>query len=122
MQGAARQQPPSDAEPFDFGGLPAPWEPFPSWITDTFAPAPSLNAAAAALPLSGLTAQPPASSAPLVQRAGEERSLEPPRATPDAAPAHTAAPHATPPDLDELARQVYGILRRRLAAEARRAG
>jgi hypothetical protein len=111
-----------DPEAFDFGGLPAPWEPLPNWVTDAFTPAAPVGAPAAVASFAGADGAAPL-NAPPVQRAGEERAVEQPAAAPGAA-AQTpgAAQQAAPPDLDELARQVYGILRRRLAAEARRAG
>jgi hypothetical protein len=47
-----------------------------------------------------------------------DRAVEEPAATPAGAP----APEPAAPDLDALARQVYDVLKRRLAAERRREG
>jgi hypothetical protein len=53
-------------------------------------------------------------------RADTGRPTPPPPSGPeDAGPPPVAAP---PPDLDALARQVYAVLKRRLAAEQRRRG
>ena len=118
----------ADAESFDWGGLPAPWEPLPGWVTESLSVAvPRGNGAGLAPPQAaaggGALSLASAPSAPFVQRAGEERSLATADGAPSATPARAPAAHAPPePDLDDLARQVYTILRRRLAAEARRAG
>jgi hypothetical protein len=57
---------------------------------------------------------------PAIHYAEHGRSLEGEEGTSaHAAPAHDAAP---PPDLDVLARKVYDVLKRRLAAERRREG
>jgi hypothetical protein len=108
--------------PSPWGALPAPWEPLPAALiqsrtTDArqsgsaSASAASVTPSPAPAPLVG-SAEP----APAVHRAergggsaGEE-------------PAHAEAPEtaAQGPDIDTLARQVYNVLKRRLAAESRR--
>lgn len=103
-------------EPDEWNGLPAPWEPLPDWM-DTPAPVAATETTIGGAAMAGL-ALPPV--APIAQRAGEERPTEGESATPSPAP---RGPH--PPveaDLDALARQVYGILKRRLALERRSAG
>jgi hypothetical protein len=107
----------------DWGGLPAPWEPLPEWLSTpesteagaTRPPVPAPQYAVAGLATSiGAPA--------VVQRADMGRAVDAPEA-PAAAPAPAApadAPAAVAPDLDQLARQVYAVLKRRLEAETRR--
>jgi len=97
---------PIAAPPGEWGGLPAPWEPLP--IAD-FAP-PAVTAAAPAF-----------ADAPPVHFAEHDRA---PVDTPAAAASPASHPHepSPPPDLDALARSVYDVLKRRLAAERRREG
>lgn len=117
----------------DWDGLPAPWEPLPGWVTTPPAPAampapmsapqqrvPALAPRPAApAPASAAPAPAPVQAvAPPVRLAEESRPLDQPAATP-ATP--QAAEHAAP-DIDALARQVYSVLKRRLAAERRRDG
>jgi hypothetical protein len=103
--------PPGEVSPWS--GLPAPWEPLPTWI----APAPNaplveIHSASGSIAPSDLPGQE-------IQRAGAERHVEETAeaALPDPAPAVHAAPE---PDLDRLAQQVYTRLKQRLAAERRR--
>jgi hypothetical protein len=128
-------------------GLPAPWEPLPqdrtfgdsgpAAIADVLAPEPTVlpahvfapsvviataghHAAPAAGPASmaadGQADGADADAAP-VQTAGQGRTPEAPAAAGGhAQPAGAGAP----PDLDQLARQVYSVLRRRLQADVRR--
>jgi hypothetical protein len=102
----------------NWGGLPAPWEPLPAWLTE---PGPELD-------LTSSEAQPTAGDAPTTswqasettaRTARQDRSLQ--TETPHAE-AHANDPRTAnaEPDLDELAHQVYRVLKRRLAAEARR--
>ena len=116
-----------------WGGLPAPWEPLPDWMV------PSLNnVQATTIPqmntggngtqrtseayasngsTDAWTAGMPGNSG--VQRAGLERSSS----EEDAQPATSTPPDtvkAPEPDLDALARQVYTLLKRRMAVEYRR--
>jgi hypothetical protein len=118
------------AQPASWGGLPAPWEPLPDWLapaTPVARPAtpPASRPAAAAKPAPAPAAapadaspQPQAGQAPApVQLAQTGRALAEPPA--DAEPAPEPAP-VPEPDLDALARQVYGMLKQRLAAERRR--
>jgi hypothetical protein len=129
--GQLSEQPPAAAHAgASWGGLPAPWEPLPTWVA---APA---SALAGSVPAASASPGTPPSSAsttpgnsggesngaaPMVQLAERDRTIESPAA--DASPA--AAPPAAgavPPDLDALARQVYAVLKQRLAAERRRLG
>lgn len=99
-----------------WGGLPAPWEPWPaSAPADRTPPIERVPAPAQPPPAPTQAASSPAQPVQLAERG---RSL-PPQAEPAAPP---AAPQerAAEPDLDALARQVYGLLRQRLAAERRR--
>ncbi len=111
----------------DWNGLPAPWEPLPDWMTEpAFEPIAGTTRAmpVAAAPMASVAPVAPiAPVAPMTQLAEEGHESE----GASAAPASAApAPHdpSTPaePDLDALARQVYGILKRRLALEHRSAG
>jgi hypothetical protein len=108
-----------------WGSLPAPWEPLPDWVhtsiaepqapVETFASESSIPTTEAVAP----------TAAPAVQRAPAERSLDT-----DEAPAAPDTPSTTDSekeedeevDLDRLARQVYTILKQRLATERRRVG
>jgi hypothetical protein len=102
----------------DWGGLPAPWDPLPAWMTG------SRDETAAFVPSASVFSSGPqnAGSAVSLQRAEIGRSLE------DSLPTmsqgqHDPVEHARPavhPDLDTQAREVYTILKRRLAAEQRR--
>jgi len=91
----------------EWGGLPAPWEPLPM---------PEFSPPASAAPT---MATPSYADDTPVHFADRGRPAE-------ASPAAAAAPHshdaAPPPDLDTLARRVYDVLKRRLAAERRREG
>ena len=119
-----RQNPPQNS----WGGLPAPWEPLPDWMS-TPQPAPtsqsSSNAASsspgASAPTTPLASMPTmGGAAPMVQLAEVGRTVETstvPATTEGAGPDQQASPQ---PDLDALARQVYSMLKQRLAAERRR--
>lgn len=108
----------------DWGGLPAPWEPLPEWISapidDTVASAPAAATRNADISLADTSYS--VSPGP-VQLAGEGRSLE---EDPHSAPGAlhqvqtTESAKQVAPDLDAMAHQVYSILKRRLAAEQRR--
>jgi hypothetical protein len=102
-----------------WGGLPAPWEPLPEWVAAS--PAPAVDAVQQGAAVEGSVGAP---ATPVVQRAARGRSLEvEPAAAPTAVPTPEPGYDKAPPaDLDLLARQVYAILRRRLAAEQRRTG
>jgi hypothetical protein len=117
-----------------WGGLPAPWEPLPGWLTSqpsdgekgpavaggVVQPAPLAQAAPRVMS-AGMVGGSPGETAG-VQRAGRERSVdEEEQPQGDAAPAGQQA-GALEPDLDALARQVYSILKRRLGVENRREG
>jgi hypothetical protein len=123
IAGAPRAE--SDTQPIargaDWGGLPAPWEPLPEWIDapkQAEMPAPAVPQPARSAPSAQQAAsRNGAPSAPLVQLAETGRMLDalPAQSAPAAAPSQQPAP-----DLDALARQVYAVLKQRLAAERRR--
>ncbi|HTI52452.1 MAG TPA: DUF4157 domain-containing protein [Planctomycetaceae bacterium] len=106
-----------------WGGLPAPWEPVPDYMTmGSPAGTPDVATwpqAAVAAPAIGVDG--PGGEA-AVQLAAQGRSLpEPGAGQPARAEASKQKPEKqAPPDLDHLARQVYSIMKRRLAAERRR--
>jgi hypothetical protein len=115
----------SDGRPAEWGRLPAPWEPLPTWMSAPYnpvsrTPSPAGNGVVtrvAAPPVSGAS-QAAGSTAAVVQRAEEGRAVEAPQQSGGSVPAPAFAPHA--PDLDVLARQVYTRLKRRIDAESRR--
>jgi Domain of unknown function (DUF4157) len=126
----------SGGQPGAWHGLPAPWEPLPDWLAGpSAAPAgpgapPARSVAPFAPSATPLASGPPAPQAaapgpPIVQRAevGRETSAPLPMASLSTAEGSEAAPaELVEPDLDLLARQVYTMLKRRLAAERRRSG
>ncbi|MGI9148111.1 MAG: eCIS core domain-containing protein [Chloroflexota bacterium] len=122
-----------------WGGLPAPWEPLPGWLTSP-SPEPTPTggpAASAAVGHSSAHATADAAG-PQAYAAGDGSSAGGPQVyaaehgrdlhANDAGETVTSEtqPHhderAVEPDLDALARQVYTVLRRRLASEQRRFG
>jgi hypothetical protein len=124
---AAREESPPMGAPVggesNWGGLPAPWEPLPDWLAppgrDAVSHAPSDGGWAEPAGLDGpaFLSQVVAIPGSTTQRAETGRQLVP------EAPAAAAPEGRQPePDLDALARQVYSILRRRLAVEQRRTG
>lgn len=110
----------SRAVPAAWNGLPAPWEPLPTWLDAPGPGAPTATPPPAASPATSVFS-PQGAAAPAVQLA--ERGRTPDEATPATATGSAAPPAAQSPepDLDALARQVYAVLRRRLSAEGRRA-
>jgi hypothetical protein len=102
-----------------WGNLPAPWEPLPAWL------APSRSVEAPPLPVVTVAPAPPAFTtppqpgAPVVHAAETARTLPAPQQRETPAQERTQTPA---PDIDALARQVYAVLKRRLAAERRRSG
>ncbi|ABQ90053.1 eCIS core domain-containing protein [Roseiflexus sp. RS-1] len=123
-QESARTAPPVEDAPAApdrgrWGNLPAPWEPLPDWL------APSRSVEAPPLPVVTVAPAPPAFTtppqpgAPVVHAAETARTLPAPQQR--ETPAQEQAP-APAPDIDALARQVYAVLKRRLAAERRRSG
>jgi hypothetical protein len=102
-----------------WGNLPAPWEPLPDWL------APSRSVEAPPLPVVTVAPAPPAFTtppqpgAPVVHAAETARTLPAPRQRETPSQEQTPTPA---PDIDALARQVYAVLKRRLAAERRRSG
>lgn len=109
---AARAAPALHAapRPEPWGELPAPWEPLPDWLTAPRAAEGPLSLAPPA-PRPAIAASPPP-PAPAPALAATDR--------PAAEPALAAEAPQPAPDLDELARQVYGRLKRRLLLERRR--
>jgi hypothetical protein len=121
----APEEPPA-ATTAGWNGLPAPWEPLPSWL------APTMPAAGSPPPVSptpvqfaGLADQQSVGNdgagetALVVQRAETGRQV--PATEPATMPQEGPQPQPEP-DLDALARQVYAVLSRRLAVERRRLG
>lgn len=110
---------PADPEtPPPWGTLPAPWEPMPDQPMSPAGPGVESRAAGPTAPAAtagpwGVTATPP------VQAAGQDRHV-PEHAPAPAGPAAPGGP-AAKVDLDALAKQVYTVLKRRLAGERRRA-
>jgi hypothetical protein len=123
--------PPTPSEPSpdratseeSWGGLPAPWDPLPDWVGAPQEAQPALAGPAVASVASSDSVSAPASSgasgAPAM--AETDRSL-PEAESPKPADAHEHREEAkqAAPDLDALARQVYSVIRRRLAADRRR--
>lgn len=104
----------------DWGGLPAPWEPLPEGLFDHSEPAPQASTS----PPPAIAPLPPPVVAPVrpapIQRAAADRPRVESPAGPAANPAETE--RQVEPDLDRLARDVYAVLKRRIAAERRRSG
>jgi len=100
-----------------WGGLPAPWEPLPDVVTrmqaQTGAYADSPGSFAPAAPVADSAA------APAVQAAALDRNAHDSVAA-DVATRPSGNGSSPAPDVDALARQVYDVLKRRLAAERRR--
>lgn len=103
-----------------WGNLPAPWEPLLDWLAP---PKPTIEAPP--LPVVTVAPAPPTLTAPPQPGSPVARTAETMRRLPAVQQTETTAPAQEPspaPDLDELARQVYAVLKRRLAAERRRSG
>jgi Domain of unknown function (DUF4157) len=106
-----------------WGGLPAPWEPLPAWVevpedpnTDITV---EISSPAVSAPSAVVSFPPTSVAAPA--RADVERSL--PEAEPAKEVEHDESEHQhkkVGPDLDALAKQVYAIMRQRLASDRRR--
>jgi hypothetical protein len=128
----AQPMPLASSREADFGGLPAPWEPMPSWVTAqpqtvtppaathaaSVSPAPAAAISTAAASLATASAN-SASGSAAVMLAEQGRFLEEPPAV-EAHPGHDDGGMQPPPDLDHLARQIYAVMKRRLDAERRR--
>jgi hypothetical protein len=100
-------EPRAERDSTEWGELPAPWEPLP------------VMSAPAAEPVTASFAAPAIVGEKTIHYAEHGRSFEGEATkSPHAAPADAAPP----PDLDVLARKVYDVLKRRLAAERRREG
>ena len=107
---------PAPARPARWGGLPAPWEPLPDFMTrarTATTPPPAVSPSPSANDVAGAGAS--RASVRLAERGLGSAGEEPAHAEPPASPDGDGAP-----DIDVLARQVYAVLRRRLAAERRR--
>jgi hypothetical protein len=105
-----------------WGGLPAPWEPMPDWVSAPPEAQPELVATEAGVaPSISASAAAPAAESAAPARAESGRSL-PEADSPPPAEAHEHPEEGKhpEPDLDAMARQVYSIVRRRLAADRRR--
>ncbi|MFQ3630615.1 MAG: hypothetical protein SNJ65_03445, partial [Roseiflexus sp.] len=103
-----------------WGNLPAPWEPLPDWL-----PPPRPTTETPPLPVVTVAPAPPALTAPPQPGASVVQTAETSRTLPTVQQTETTTPtqeRSPAPDLDELARQVYAVLKRRLAAERRRNG
>jgi uncharacterized membrane protein YgcG len=143
--GATADDQPNPTDPW--GGLPAPWQPLPAWLTSPNAFVTTVDSAglnngyapdAAVSTNSGVngsggsahvgssgTGGTTGGGAGSTSGGGggahfaeSDRALDVPPAPPPSAAA--GAPAAVEPDLDALAHQVYTILKRRLASERRR--
>ena len=114
----------AQAEPdqIEWGDLPAPWEPLPDWIGGR-SQAPETGPSSEAVPVLPMPAAVPTSSmvpaVPATYLAEVDREISSGEAIPAPQQQQQAAPAA---DLDAMARQVYGMLKQRLAAERRRLG
>lgn len=108
--------------------LPAPWEPMPAWVLAAARPTSEARHVAdpGGSPPSTPTGAPhqPGAAPPIVQAAPQHRSAPAQSGSAPAAPAPppTAPARAPEPDLDDLARRVYQMLKQRLGAERRRHG
>jgi hypothetical protein len=116
---------PSTAPREGWGGLPAPWEPLPTWMTAPYEPSPSVELYPAKVEGTETVSMPAGQSTTLSttpQCARPERRVDDDSPTTDARPAEhpPESPTQPEPDLETQARQVYAILKRRLAAERRR--
>jgi len=120
---ASRRLQPMTTEPVahaPWGGLPAPWEPLPELgVTPLGMTADDDGAAHSNVSdANGGGTEAGATAAGPVQAAARDRSL-PAERSGEPATAHGGS-HGQAPDIDTLARQVYDVLKRRLAAERRR--
>jgi hypothetical protein len=123
-QESARTAPPVEDAPAApdrgrWGNLPAPWEPLPDWL------APSRSAEAPPLPVVTVAPAPPVFTTPPQPGSPAVHAAETTRTLPAPRQRETPLQEQTPtptPDIDALARQVYAVLKRRLAAERRRSG
>jgi hypothetical protein len=103
-----------------WGGLPAPWEPLPDWMASPAPDTRPLPANVTPLPVAAPALAP---VAPLPQLAEQGRESDGDSAVSEPAPPPPRdAPAPAEPDLDALARQVYALLKRRLALERRSFG
>ena len=121
-----------EAAPGAWDGLPAPWEPLPAWLTtpaDDKAAVPLQSSPPAApRPASETMAASPSHAAADVMAGLPGYAADTDRQLPtseDISPDQPDQHHhdksgAVEPDLDALARQVYTLLRRRVASERRR--
>jgi len=104
-----------------WGGLPAPWEPMPAWISPPETQDTTTDTETSSMPAMPSEVISSSSSAAAPARADVARSL--PDAEPPKENGHEEAEQnhkKVGPDLDALAKQVYAIMRQRLAADRRR--
>ncbi|KAB8144610.1 DUF4157 domain-containing protein [Chloroflexia bacterium SDU3-3] len=129
---------PSSRTPTDWGNLPAPWEPLPTWLDQSFAqpadqaapqpqapsqPDRSTRTVMPSAPPAPAIAAPAANGAGQIQLASEEGHIEAAKPATESSQSGGDSSVAQPDvDLDTLARQVYSALKQRLAAERRRGG
>jgi hypothetical protein len=102
-----------------WGRLPAPWEPLPAWMSAPRAHEPTSHEP----PISVSRPVPPeprAATVPVRAAATHRRNAGEDAAQPALAQRDSPPLRSPEPDLDEQARRVYAILKRRLAAERRR--
>ena len=105
-----------------WGGLPAPWEPLPGWLASPAPDTSPMPANVTPLPVA-VPALAPVAPLPQLAEQGRESDGDSAASGPAPAPPHDAqAPAPAEPDLDALARQVYALLKRRLALERRSFG
>ena len=124
-------QPSVQEDQDEWGGLPSPWEPMPSWLapppgdagrsTSNESHSSSRGVHSAVEPLTANNSVAPVPSP--VMAAPTSRSIDQTStSTTHDDSSDQQQPGAIEPDLDALARQVYAVLKRRLAAERRRTG
>jgi hypothetical protein len=106
----------------EWGGLPAPWEPLPDWVTNLPDSSNGNTSSPVASPtysfsLPAVSGRESVALAEAGRSLHEETSNQETSSTP---PADPEPPKPVAPDLDQLARQVYAVLKRRLDAERRR--
>jgi hypothetical protein len=116
---AAFAAPPATDASSRWGGLPAPWEPVPEFMMRS---SPETSRSADLVPAPAVSA--PANGAAGTGESSVQRAAQG-RPSGDGQPARSEGVQdkpqkQVPPDLDQLARQVYSIMKRRLAAERRR--
>lgn len=111
---------PADPEaPPRWGTLPAPWEPLPDLPPSRSGPVAEVGSAGPTSPSAPAGPWSVTTTPPPIQAAGADRQVPDQHASAPTGPA--AIGGAPKVDLDTLAKQVYTVLKRRLAGERRRA-